>query len=80
MKIIINTTNLKGGGALQVAVSFIYECLNFVENRYYVFLSPAMENEIDCSKFTDNFYFFSFNNPSRFLFLVQHIGNQNLNI
>jgi len=67
MKIIINTTNLKKGGALQVAISFIYECIEFSENEYHVFLSPSMEKEIQQDKFPKNFIFYSFNNPGRFI-------------
>lgn len=67
MKIIINTTNLKGGGALQVAISFVYECIHFIENDYYIFLSPSMAKEIDTDKFPKNMKFYTFKNPSRFI-------------
>lgn len=67
MKIVINTTNLKVGGALQVAISFIYECMNFTDNEYHVLLSPTMLKEIDSSVFPKNFIFYYFDNPSRFI-------------
>ena len=67
MKIIINTTNLKVGGSLQVAISFIYECIYFVENEYHIFLSPSVAKEIETNKFPNNFKFYYFNNPSRFI-------------
>lgn len=67
MKIIINTTNLKIGGALQVAISFIYECVDFDENEYFVFLSPSMNKEIKQELFPNNFKFYTFKNPSRFI-------------
>lgn len=67
MKIIINTTNLKIGGALQVAISFIYECIEFDENEYHVFLSPSMVKEVEQSVFPENFTFYIFDNPSRFI-------------
>jgi len=67
MKIIINTTNLKTGGALQVAISFIYDCKYFVENEYFVFLSSSISKEIQQDKFPSNFKFYTFNNPSRFI-------------
>ncbi|MGB5920499.1 MULTISPECIES: glycosyltransferase [unclassified Arcobacter] len=73
MRIIINTTNLKVGGALQVAISFIYECTNFDENEYFVFLSPSMSKEIQQEKFPKNFKFFKFKNPSRFIFFDETI-------
>lgn len=67
MRIVINTTNLKKGGALQVATSFIYECINFKENEYFIFLSPSMEKEIKQEKFPNNFKFYKFENPSRII-------------
>ena len=67
MKLIINTTNLKIGGALQVAISFIYEAINFTENEYHVFLSPTISKEINISLFPDNFTFYNFDNPSRLI-------------
>lgn len=67
MRIVINTTNLKVGGALQVAISFIYECINFDEHKYFVFLSPSMSKEIKQNLFPDNFKFYTFKNPSRFI-------------
>lgn len=78
MKIIINTTNLKIGGALQVAISFIYEAIHFSENIYHVFLSPTMDKEIDRSVFPRNFMFYSFKNPSRFILfdpIIKELNN-----
>ena len=67
MKIIINTTNLKIGGAIQVAISFINECIGFSENEYYVFLSLSVAKEINHDLFPQNFKFYQFKNPSRFI-------------
>ncbi len=67
MNIIVNTTNLKKGGGLQVAISFIYECRNFTQHEYHVFLSPQMNALIDQSLFCKNFSFYNFDNPSRFI-------------
>lgn len=67
MKILINTTNLKVGGALQVAISFIYECINFDEHEYFIFLSPSISKEIKQNLFPKNFRFYEFKNPSRFI-------------
>ena len=74
MNIIINTSNLKIGGALQVAISFIYECVNFTENKYHVFLSPSMSKEIDVLEFPNNFIFYFFDNPSRFIIFDKTIS------
>lgn len=74
MKIIINTTNLRTGGALQVAISFINETIHFVENEYHVFLSPSMATEIDIDKFPKNFTFYSFDYPSKFILFDKKIS------
>ena len=77
MRIIINTTNLKLGGALQVAISFIYESIHFTDNDYYIFLSPTMKKEIDTKVFPDNFIFYTFQNPSRFILFDKIIEQLN---
>lgn len=77
MKIIINTTNLKVGGALQVAISFIYECINFDENEYFIFLSPSMFQEIQQDKFPNYFTFYQFDNPSRLILFDKTINELN---
>ncbi len=74
MKIIINTTNLKVGGALQVALSFINECIKFTTNEYFVFMSPSIAKEIDKNKFPNNFIFYAFTNPSRFILFDKTIS------
>jgi len=63
MKLIINTSNLHGGGGTQVGFSFIHECIKFPENEYSVFLCPQLSNEIDLKKFPSNFDFYNFPNP-----------------
>ena len=60
MKLIINTSNLHGGGGTQVGFSFIHECIKFPENEYSVFLCPQLSNEIDLKKFPSNFDFYNF--------------------
>ncbi len=77
MKILINTTNLKTGGALQVALSFINECIHFQENEYHVFLSPSMNKEIIKDLFPKNFKFYNFQNPSRFIIFDKVIKQLN---
>lgn len=46
MKIIINASNLRVGGALQVTLSTIMELSAFPEHEFYVFLSPAFDGLI----------------------------------
>ena len=61
MKIIINTTTLSSTGVTQASVSFIYECIKFKENTYFVFMSKSIANQINKSDFPENFFFYSFN-------------------
>lgn len=59
MKIIINTSTLIGSGVTQVAVSFIYECLNLEnENEYHIFLGNEVSRSIDQSQFDNRFIFY----------------------
>lgn len=69
MKIIINTTNLYVGGGVQVALSFLNELNNSKSsNTYYVFLSSALEEQLDLKLFSDFFKFYTFSiSPARLL-------------
>lgn len=60
MKIIINASTLSATGAVQVAISFIHECINYKENSYYVFLSNTIDSQIDRTAFPNNFKFYFF--------------------
>lgn len=60
MKIIINTAHQRFGGAIQVALSFIYECRNFPENEYHVFVGPGVRKSLKNDEFPENFYFYDF--------------------
>lgn len=60
MKILINSTNLVVGGALQVALSFLEEAKLFSEYRFIVFLSAQMSAQINIGSFPDNFLFYHF--------------------
>lgn len=60
MKLLINTTTLKGTGVTQVALSFLLECKKIHENEYVVFLSSTLKNEIKEEEFPKNFKFYSF--------------------
>lgn len=61
MILLINASTLSGTGVCQVATSFIYECRNFKDNFYHVFLSRAMSRNIVISDFNDNFIFYEIN-------------------
>jgi glycosyltransferase involved in cell wall biosynthesis len=59
MKIIINTSNLYVGGGLQVALSFINELKSLKSfHEYFIFLSLAIEKQLDTNSFSDKFHFY----------------------
>lgn len=60
MKLIINTTNLSKGGGIQVAHSFINECITFPNHEYHVFLCKQLSLQINKFQFPDNFHFYDF--------------------
>lgn len=60
MKILINCSNLKVGGGLQVAHSFLYEIKNNTEHQFIVILSDFLKYQINQTEFPDNFKFFHY--------------------
>lgn len=60
MRLIINCSTLSASGVTQVAVSFIYECLNFKDNEYHVFISKMILKQINITEFPGNFIFYNF--------------------
>jgi len=60
MHVLVNTSNLKVGGALQVAYSIIEELAGFPEHSYTIVLSPALSAQVDTLSFPSNFTFFHF--------------------
>lgn len=64
MKLLINTSTLKGTGASQVAVSFIQECKQFGDNEYIVFMSPNIASNLHVESFPSNFSFYEFGKES----------------
>lgn len=62
MKLIINTVNIRMGGALQRAISFIKELIDKSENQYYIFYNQEIGNQIDIHAFPENFKFYFFDN------------------
>ena len=56
---IINTSNLYVGGGVQVALSFINELKEMdTPHHYHVFLSQAINRQLDTKSFPDHFYFY----------------------
>lgn len=60
IKIIINTVNLKVGGAFQRSISFLKELKEIGEDEYYIFINSRIGNQIDFSSYPDNFKFYFF--------------------
>ena len=60
MIILINCSNLKVGGGLQVAHSFLYEIKSNAEHQFVVVLSDFLKYQINQSEFPDNFKFFHY--------------------
>ncbi|QAA81291.1 glycosyltransferase family 1 protein [Aequorivita sp. H23M31] len=57
MKIVINTATQRFGGSVQVALSFIYECIHFPEHEYHVWAGPGIKKSLIESDFPSNFTF-----------------------
>lgn len=57
MRLVINTSHQRFGGALQVALSFIRECRKFPENQYYVWLGSGLKSIVSSESFPPNFHF-----------------------
>lgn len=68
MKLIINTTNIRVGGGLQVAYSIINELKHFTANEYHVLLSPQVKQLIDTTTFGANFHFYTFDSNPAYLY------------
>ena len=63
-RLIVNTSNLKSGGALQVASTFIEGLRSFSQNQYFVFLPLVLYKSIERHNFPNNFTFYLVDNPS----------------
>jgi len=60
MRILINTAILRFGGAIQGALSIIYECRNFLDHEYHVFVGQGVGRSLNKEDFPPNFYFYDF--------------------
>jgi glycosyltransferase involved in cell wall biosynthesis len=61
MKLIINISNLKIGGGIQVASSLLSEFKSFHENEYHVILAYNLAGQVNANKFPENFHFYMIN-------------------
>ncbi|MBB1472228.1 glycosyltransferase family 4 protein [Luteimonas sp. MC1782] len=57
MRLLINTSILRFGGAVQVALSFIHECRSHPQHEYHVVLGPGVGAVLDPAAFPSNFHF-----------------------
>ena len=57
MRLLINTSKLRFGGAVQVALSFIHECRPFAQHEFHVIVGSGVGAVLDRAKFPDNFHF-----------------------
>jgi glycosyltransferase involved in cell wall biosynthesis len=60
MKILVNISNLKKGGALQVATSLLSEFRNNTEFEFHVILSSVLKKQINIESFPQNFTFYNY--------------------
>ena len=60
MKLFINTSNLKKGGALQVAHSFLTEIKENTEHNFHVVLSSKIREQINTNEYPENFTFYDY--------------------
>ncbi len=58
MRLLINTSKLRFGGAVQVALSFIHECRHHDQHEYHVVLGPGAGGVLDPVGFPSNFHFY----------------------
>lgn len=60
MKLLINTVNLKVGGAFQRAISFLKELKEIGLDEYHVFVNNEISNQLDIKSYPENFKFYFF--------------------
>lgn len=58
MRLLVNTASAWKGGSVQVATSFLRECLHFEEHSFGVVLGPGLSQSIRAEEFPNNFEFF----------------------
>jgi len=58
MRLLINTSKLRFGGAVQVALSFIHECRRYEQDEFHVVVGLGVGAVLDPADFPENFYFY----------------------
>lgn len=73
MKILVNCSNLKMGGGLQVAHSFLHEIKSCKQHFFFIVLSTSLRKQIDFNKFDENFKFLIYDvHPNIFKIITGH--------
>lgn len=57
MRVVINTAHQRFGGAVQVALSFINECMHYKGDEFIVWVGPGLKELLDIDSFPSNFTF-----------------------
>lgn len=66
MNVLVNATNIKKGGAIQVAISLLDEWKDYPQHHFFVLLSPQLGRLINQQLFPDNFQFYQLDcNPTQ---------------
>ena len=60
MNILVNASNLRMGGSLQVAHSFIHEIRGQKEVSFHIVLSENLASQLDQRDFPENFHFYHY--------------------
>ena len=60
MKIFINCSTLKKGGALQVGLSFLNEIKNNSKHKYSVVISKSIQEQLNLNEFSNSFKFYQY--------------------
>jgi predicted helicase len=58
---------------VQVALSFINECVHFPQNEYHVWVGPGLKKIIDPANFPPNFHFYHFNFGEVSIYKIRNI-------
>jgi glycosyltransferase involved in cell wall biosynthesis len=58
MNILINCSNIKIGGGIQVALSFLDELVDKKGDNYLIVVSTVLKKQLETQKFSDNFVYY----------------------
>src|SRR5690242_1318740 len=73
MRILINCTNLKKGGGLQIGHSFLNELELFSEDQYFIVLSKELFFLLNTNNFPENFKFYHSEGKDNYGFFIKQL-------